>query len=262
MNWNQINRMRMRYIRFSEGVFARMFAAVRSEVAQRLRRAQTIADVEGILATVTIDEDLADAFNNVYTRTGTAFARSEYKRFKSGGGYEVKDEFDGMWKEMMLAYVTEKCPIKMKSIKKTHRLTYERLMEDISRQAMDEGWGVEKTSRELLKAGRRKEKWQAMRIARTEVLSASNYGSAVGAETTGIPMVKRWLPSSADDPRPDHQYMAGTEPVDSNKPFILPSGEQLMYPGDPSASLEETINCRCGVAYEPKEDIIEQILAT
>ena len=31
-------------------------------------------------------------------------------------------------------------------------------------------------------------------------------------------------------------------------------GAQMMFPGDPSAPASEVINCRCSVAYFPKEN--------
>jgi hypothetical protein len=35
-------------------------------------------------------------------------------------------------------------------------------------------------------------------------------------------------------------------PID--EPFIV-SGEELMYPGDPSGSAGNVINCRCAIGY-------------
>jgi len=197
-----------------------------------------------------------EAFNNLYTRTGVDFAKQEYKRFKSSAGqYQRKEEedFEGMWREMMLALVANECAEKIRSIRNTSKLTYKRLLDQAVREGLDEGWGIEKISRQILREGRRTEKWQAMRIARTEVLSASNYGSLKGAETTGIPMIKRWVSTVAAEPREDHQAMVGRA-VDLQNPFELPSGNSLMYPGDPSAPMSETINCQCGIVNEAKQN--------
>ena len=262
MNWQQINRRRMKHIRYGERLFSRMYGAIRSDLSEQFRAAQSTGELEAIVERMTIDADVEEAFNNLYTRTGVDFAKQEYKRFKSAAGqYQRKeeDDFEGMWREMMLAFVANECGEKIRSIRRTFRLTYGRALDGAVQQGLDEGWGVEKISKRILTEGRRREKWQAMRIARTEVLSASNYGSLKGAETTGIPMIKRWVATVATEPRGDHQQMVGRE-ADLDKPFLLPSGEQIMYPGDPGASLEETINCQCGVVNEPKTDVIDQIL--
>jgi hypothetical protein len=41
--------------------------------------------------------------------------------------------------------------------------------------------------------------------------------------------------------------------VDLNQPFFT-SGEEIMYPGDPSAKAGNVINCRCKVVFTIKED--------
>jgi hypothetical protein len=38
-----------------------------------------------------------------------------------------------------------------------------------------------------------------------------------------------------------------------NQPFFT-SGEEIMYPGDPSAKAGNVINCRCKVVFTVKED--------
>ena len=263
MNWQQIDNARKKHIRFGERLFRRMFSVTRTQLAQQLNRAETTGQIESIIDNFIFDEDITNAFEVFYRRAGVDFAKQTYRRFKSAVGFEVKQEdteqLVPMWEAMMAAFVLDECGVKIASVGTTHRATYKRILDKAVQEGMNEGWGVEKVAREILKQGTRTEKWQAMRIARTEVLSASNYGSLKGAETTGIPMQKVWLPSSSPDPREDHQAMSG-ERVGMNDLFTLPSGERLEYPGDPSGSLEEIINCRCGVAMEPKEDIIDQIL--
>jgi len=57
---------------------------------------------------------------------------------------------------------------------------------------------------------------------------------------------KAWITSGDDAVRPDHRqagsdYAAGI-PID--QPFIV-GGEPLSYPGDPTGSAGNIINCRC-----------------
>ena len=99
-------------------------------------------------------------------------------------------------------------------------------------------------------------RWRALRIARTEVLSASNEGMMMGAAEMGEAMTKIWLSTGYPGPgghmREDHEAMNDVA-VDVNEPFTLPDGVQMDYPGDPDAPPEHVINCRCSIAFEVKK---------
>ena len=61
-------------------------------------------------------------------------------------------------------------------------------------------------------------------------------------------MVKVWLTNISDRTRDSHIDADGQKrPL--SQPFNV-DGEQLEYPGDPSGSAENTINCRCVIGYE------------
>jgi HK97 family phage portal protein len=90
-------------------------------------------------------------------------------------------------------------------------------------------------------------------IARTEVVSASNYGSQVAArqaQDAGLNLKKVWLSTSDRRTRPTHQKANG-QTVPLNQPFTI-SGHKLMFPGDTSlgAPASETVQCRCTEYYE------------
>lgn len=101
-------------------------------------------------------------------------------------------------------------------------------------------------------------KAQALRIARTETTTGTNYATTLAAEQSEYELEKTWI--SVQDNRTrrppnsvyDHLDMNGVK-VDANKPFFT-SGEEIMYPGDPKAKAGNVINCRCKVVYTIKED--------
>jgi uncharacterized protein with gpF-like domain len=101
-------------------------------------------------------------------------------------------------------------------------------------------------------------KAQALRIARTETTTATNYATTLAAENSEFELEKTWI--SVQDNRTrrppnsvyDHLDMNGVK-VDADKPFFT-SGEEIMYPGDPMAKAGNVINCRCKVVYTVKED--------
>jgi HK97 family phage portal protein len=94
-------------------------------------------------------------------------------------------------------------------------------------------------------------RYSAYRIARTEVVGASNYGSYQGAKSTGIPMARYWITSRDDRVRDEHEQMDGKK-IGMEESFTMPSGEKLTFPGDYNADAPgNSINCRCTVAYKP-----------
>jgi uncharacterized protein with gpF-like domain len=88
---------------------------------------------------------------------------------------------------------------------------------------------------------------RAMVIARTEVISASNFGSQLGARSTGLQLEKQWLATPDTRTRDSHADADGqTRKLDEE--YIV-GGEALMFPGDPQGSAENVINCRCTEVY-------------
>lgn len=87
---------------------------------------------------------------------------------------------------------------------------------------------------------------RAMTIARTEVHSAANAAQEMATQSLGRDDAKReWIAASDERTRDDHNAADG-QVVGVNEPFDV-GGEALMYPGDPSGSPEQIVNCRCVV---------------
>jgi len=87
---------------------------------------------------------------------------------------------------------------------------------------------------------------RAMNIARTETNGAYNYSSLQTATDVAGNWTKEWCTTS-ENPRPAHEDADGQEvPID--EPFDV-DGEELMYPGDPSGSEGNVINCQCTMTY-------------
>ncbi len=89
---------------------------------------------------------------------------------------------------------------------------------------------------------------RARTIARTEIHSATQAGSLASAEDADIPGLKKeWLTVGDERVRQDHADADGQR-QELDEPFDI-GGESLMQPGDPTASPDETINCRCVLTY-------------
>lgn len=90
---------------------------------------------------------------------------------------------------------------------------------------------------------------RSFRIARTEVVSASNYGSLEAARQTGHRIKKQWV-SSRDDRVRDSHVVVDFETREIDEEF----SNGLLYPGDmrPGTDAAEVVHCRCGLAYKIK----------
>jgi hypothetical protein len=111
---------------------------------------------------------------------------------------------------------------------------------------------------------RYRQRWRAHRaktIAQNESIKAVNGGSWLAWQQLVregvIPeeaVRRKWVYIHDSRVRDSHRAIPSMNPegVGMNEKFITPDGP-LLYPGDPSAPPEATINCRCSVAYEIDE---------
>lgn len=153
------------------------------------------------------------------------------------------------WTARVLAYLDRVGAKKVRNINATTR----DMIVSVTRDAVREGWGSAQTARELRKKWRDLSVWRSNKIARTEVISASNFGTQEGvrvyAQEEGLTAEKEWLPFIDGRERDDHREAAGQR-VGVDDPFIV-GGARLMFAGDSSlgAPAEQVINCRCTEIY-------------
>ncbi len=87
---------------------------------------------------------------------------------------------------------------------------------------------------------------RAQTIARTETNGAASLGSEQAWRQSGIVKGKEWVAALDERTRDAHAHADGQRvPLDA--PFTV-GGESLRYPGDPTGSAENVINCRCALA--------------
>lgn len=106
----------------------------------------------------------------------------------------------------------------------------------------------------------------AIRNARTMVTGAENEGRLDGfnkLEEDGAILKKVWIATPDSRTREAHLFLDGQE-VDVDKPFIDSDGNELMYPGDPSAEPATVYNCRCSmrthiIGFRKKDGEVEPV---
>lgn len=117
----------------------------------------------------------------------------------------------------------------------------------ILQQSITEGWGVDKTVSKLKLEGI--PKWRVKMIIRTESVRALNFSQLKSAADDRYEVEKMWIAIIDKRTRHDHIALDG---IKINLFDEFPFG--LLYPGDPNAAANETINCRCTLGYSVKKD--------
>jgi uncharacterized protein with gpF-like domain len=141
--------------------------------------------------------------------------------------------------------------------------TKKQLLNIIS-QGVADGLGIDEIARQLTQSDELGyAMMRARRIARTEVMRASNYAAMEGAKLHNFEVDKVWIASrdlrTRRIPRDsyDHFHMDGAT-VPYNEPFTSTGkkGDTVLaaQPGDPNAPAGFTINCRCTVGFVPRRD--------
>jgi len=103
------------------------------------------------------------------------------------------------------------------------------------------GEGIPKLSARIKTVFKEAKTSRTNMIARTEITKATNAGALKSYEESDVVDGKEWL--STAGAREAH---AVSQTRKLKQPFLI-GGEQLEYPGDPSGSPENVINCRCTV---------------
>lgn len=92
----------------------------------------------------------------------------------------------------------------------------------------------------------------AQTIARTETNPAYQFATASAWDQSGVVEGKEWVAVEDDVTREAHREADG-QVVGLSEDFTV-DGEALEFPGDPSASIGNVANCRCGMLAVLKED--------
>lgn len=179
----------------------------------------------------------------LWGNVGSVFARDVQDQIGNR-----KDEI--LWEDMFRNYMFERSLKKANAILTTQQQEINRIIDIVTNEGERLGWSIERIQEELQRqlAGDLVtiQGYHAERIARTEVIGASNQGSFLSAEKSGSQIRKGWQTSGLQGVRASHQsYEAlGFVPMD----YMYNVG--LKHPGDPTGSPEEVINCRCTIIYD------------
>jgi len=201
------------------------------------------------------DLQVKNMFVEIYTTIGLNYGN----KVKNSLEKDIKANilFNDVLLEQLLLFLSNEGGIKITSVRET---LIESVIEAVKKQLGENATviDIQNAIYNVVKRSQSFYKWQALRIARTETTTATNYATTLAAENSDFVLEKTWI--SVQDNRTrrppksvyDHLDMNGVK-VDMYQPFFT-SGENIQYPGDPTAAAGNVINCRCKVVFTIKED--------
>lgn len=207
-----------------------------------LSRAEIVypEDLKRMTRSLLVAGEMESYLNTLCFHTGSTFAIDTVKRIMSR-----KDEQQDLWERLYKKYAAERTDKVLGVILDTEAENINRIIDRYVLEGTNEGLSIQKIAERMRSSLSgdmvEMQTWEAERIARTEVIGASNQASYQGALSTGLDIKKYWMTSGLPGVRSTHrEYEAmGDQSMD----YEYAPG--LKVPGDPSGSAEEIINCRC-----------------
>ena len=229
-------------------ITARYDRAVAREIARAMNEAAKYVDEPSRLPEVRLNhaEKMLNILTRLWEQSGQSASANLFRIAKSLGKMETKfvdittPIVDGAIAQWIRAYggqkITEITSTTMNDIN------------EIVANGIAEGLSEREIGRAISLIAPTKSASRSQTIARTEAHASSQGISLAVAGESEIPMVKVWLASGGERTREAHSNADG-QTVSLSSPFNV-GGESLDYPGDPSGSAGNVINCRCAVGYE------------
>lgn len=246
IDWEYINNKRQRY---EKSYAIKMLGALRRTILPIIQESRKSIDGNIPVDMLINDEHIKKAYYELYLKVGKAFIKDFIRNLKS---YE-----DDLWEIEMMRYINDLAGNEITLVTNYTKETIRKALKKVMDSGMENGISVGEIMKNLrteLTKGNYSTftKARALRIAKTEVMTASNAGSYVAANMNGM-REKVWLTAPfgiAKDERHNLMGMNGQR-RSMDQPFDLDSGIQMMHPGDSSlgAGADNIVNCNCGLTY-------------
>lgn len=259
--------------RYEELFFPKVHRTIRAKFKETI----AIVKDRGVNAAISalnndlVNPELTDAINQLYATVGLKFSNITWrdliqqKRAAKSFGLEFETKAFGnapIWIKWILEYLRKHL---IENITyDVNKTTKDHLLKILSR-SIKEGMGLDETV-SLLEKDTFSET-QAARIVRTEVNVSANAGVLAAGETYEYQMQKEWVAvhdfrTRGNDPEDhaSHVELNGTV-IDFEDVFTdTRNGDKLKSPGDPKASAESIINCRCQLTLKAKRDERDRLI--
>jgi hypothetical protein len=187
--------------------------------------------------------------NQLYKSIGPSWAKVVMANTEKAGGMGFNEE--------IIALMQEYFGIDLLNFAELMTSYSRDIISSVLVNAAQQGWGFDMITEQLLKHPEFN-RMRAMRIARTETVTAANTAAVIYAKKSNLVLDKIWIAVKDKRTRHSHKNVDGSV-VNYDLPFNV-DGTQMMQPGartQPNGlpvPAQETVNCRCTVAFIPKRD--------
>ena len=239
------------YYKMARTEILKALASQRVDLVERLKACTSVQqmrhEADKQLRTDSVDASM----RRIYKTCGKHFAEktfNEVSKLKTAKKLTAQQLSEDYWFSYMDRFVSNKLANRITWITNTTEEQFKRAVNLITTEGLEQGYSIERMAQMIQDDLFLTEKYRAERIARTEVVSASNEASYAGAKATGLDLQKEWISFIDDRTRDSHIELDG-KTAGMDEPFE----NGLMMPGDTSGEPEEVINCRCSIGYSVRE---------
>jgi hypothetical protein len=190
------------------------------------------------------DTEVIAALRRLYVDCGTAEARIVYEQLTPAAKALAPPAAVASWLGRLQKFITTEGALSVRRITETTR----KAVREVLQEAAVAGDSVQVAAKKLRDRVGVIARRRSVVIARTELVSAANFGSVLGAQATGLALEKFWIATPDGRTRPEHAA-ANKQGAPLQDGLFVVGGYRCRYPGDPLLPAAERCNCRCAVGY-------------
>lgn len=249
-----VDRLRRGYI----STFTKTFKVAFKREQRALFKNVTDKTVEGaewqIIANVDRYYDFTFQYEQLYGEVLPVLAEREFDRLQPsktmGSGYDLKSDAAHVaaWERQALQFVANDMGSMITAVEAFSHTVVVLHTRVIARLAIKNGWSVARFATELKAQLDTLDFFRAIRIARTEVMTAASMGTHTGAIDTGLKLIKTWLtvPGQGERHGEDPIYAGLNGQVRKmGQLFNLGNGSRSQMPHAINLPGKDRINCVC-----------------
>jgi uncharacterized protein with gpF-like domain len=206
------------------------------------------------------NEEMMNIMEKLYKEAAVIFGNAVYRAVGINNQKSNQFGFNSEWVREAVNFLIQYGFLLVSEITQTTKAK----LQDILAIGLNEGKSIDQIVKEILEDGEMGySAMRARRIARTEVMRASNYASMLAADKHEFVVDKIWIAKVDSRTRRipkdmyDHVSMNGQKVAwEDDFTSLGKRGDTVLagFPGDPTTPAGFSINCRCTVGFEGRRD--------
>ena len=244
-----------------ENLYTRRYSRLFYRLLNRLWRKAAKQHEETGAFTIS-EDDLIPLYKRLYQDIGRREAQLAFSKmpqekdvfdalatfFNRGTGPEAITFVRNLMGDYFNVYVMER----LRNVTENTRIQ----IRNIIQKGFDEGLGARERAKLIRESAPEINQTRAIKIARTESVTAANKAALLSHEASPYVYEKSWLPVVDKRTRPSHAAMDSTRFIDLWDYFYVANAdgelEEMLAPGDSTASASNCVNCRCSMLFKAK----------